>query len=172
MMFVSSQKGLTLVELIVAIAIVALLSAALIATLNPFDQIRKANDARRKSDLAQIQRVLEAAYQDNGGKYPASDSNFNITNFKTAVGIPWGDPWQPYITALPKDPTGKKYVYYSPPSQNGQAYYLYASLDRGAKDPQVCAAGAVCSSVTSFSISQTACGGTCNFAVTSPNVSP
>lgn len=152
-----SPFGFTLIELLVAIAIIGILAGSVFFVLNPAAQFQKAQDAKRKSDLAQIQKGLELYYQDNGS-YPAA-VNYGIE------GIQWGSSWQPYMGTLPKDPSSplKEYAYNS----DGQTYYLYASLDRGA-DPQACNSGSACASITNAS---EACGGTCNIGVSSPNVS-
>ena len=42
----SFQKGFTLIELLVVIGILGILAAALIATIDPFEQLKKATDAR------------------------------------------------------------------------------------------------------------------------------
>lgn len=163
--------GFTLIELIVVIGILSILAAGSLLALNPVAQFQKANDSRRKSDLSQIQKVLEAYFQDNG-KYPLSSTAtplYRITVPPGSTTIDWGKPWQPYMNLLPKDPTASKnYVYYS----TGQSYYLYASLDRGSSDPGACNGGNACASLTTNGISFNACGGTCNFGVSTPNVTP
>lgn len=166
------KKGFTLIELLVVIAILGLLAVGLLATINPFQQFKKADDARRISDIEQIQRALELYYQDNNA-YPASSSNFQIDVNNQPVS--WGTTWLPYISTLPKDPTSSNtYVYFSP-AGNGQTYYLYANLETGALNPQACNNGKACSQFSSgipgFP-SDTACGGICNYGVSSPNVSP
>lgn len=167
------KKGFTLIELIIVIAIVALISTATLAVLNPFGQFNKARDAKMKSDLSQIQKALEAYYQDNG-RYPpnASSCTYGISGNNNDGNdcIEWGKSWQPYMNVLPADVIkGHRYVYYS--SFNGQSYYLYANLNNS-KDPQACNYGAACLSLSANGIPSNACGATCNFGVTSPNVRP
>lgn len=163
------SRGFTLIELIVVFGILGALSMLLIATLDPIAQFQKSRDGKRKSDLGQVQKILEQYYQDNG-RYPVhstSSPTYRIVKLDGTTAE-WGQAFTPYANVLPKDPiSSKNYVYYS----SGQSYYLYASLDRGSKDPQACSGG-VCSSLTSNNISPTACGGTCNYGVSSPNVSP
>lgn len=160
------SKGFTLIELIVAIGILAIFSTFLVTVLNPFEQFKKASDSQRKSDLAQIQRALEAYYQDFG-QYPTSSNNKISYNSST---LEWGSAWAPYIDILPKDLNqSKTYIYIS--GSNGQSYFLYSSLDRGGRDPQACnASGTACSNVPGG----VTCGGSniCNYGVSSPNVSP
>ena len=90
-----------------------------------------------------------------------------------SVTLQWNSAWQPYMNVIPSDPSaGKNYVYYTTP--NGQSYYLYASLDRGTKDPQACSGvNGACSEPELSTINmQTACGGVCNFGLTSPDKTP
>ncbi len=165
--------GFTLIELIVAIGVLAIFGAFVITALNPFEQFRKTLDSERKNDLAQIQRAFEAYYQDFG-RYP-DDSISGGKVYKIVVSVSgsptaleWGSAWTPYIDVLPKDPTSSRnYIYIT--SSNGQSYWLYASLDRGGKDPQACKSdGSACDNAGGVT-----CGsGVCSYGVSSPNVSP
>lgn len=172
----STLRGFTLIELLIVLAILGIISVALLATINPVAQFQKSNDAQRKSDLESIQRALELYYQDNGC-YPNSVSNEISTNdganCTNGTAVAWGSSWQPYMATLPKDPvSGQSYIYYTPASAKGQTYYLYASLQRGSTDPNVCNKGNACTSLSGSGISNTACGGTCNYGISSSNVSP
>ncbi|HVZ58754.1 MAG TPA: type II secretion system protein GspG [Patescibacteria group bacterium] len=166
--------GFTLIELILVTGILAIFAVGLMAIINPSSQIFKANDARRKSDLAQIQRALEAYYQDNG-RYPSSSSN----HIFTTVQINWGSSWEPYMSVVPKDPSASRnYVYFA--SSDGQSYVLYASLEKGT-DAQACNGGNPCKSLNGATVpgnsmiipvTTNACGGTCNYGVASPDITP
>lgn len=152
------------------IGILGLLIAGVLLTLNPFGQIQKVNDAKRKSDLSQIQKALETYYQDSG-RYPTHSSSpqYRIVRLDGTTAD-WGQQLQPYMATLPKDPRSTQiYVYYA--SSVGQSYWLYASLEK-TNDPQLCNKGNPCASLVSNGIADTSCGGICNFAVSSSNVSP
>ena len=66
---VKNKKGFTLIELLVVVAIMGLLASLAIVALNTARA--RARDARRVSDIKQIQTALELYYMDNY-KYPAS----------------------------------------------------------------------------------------------------
>lgn len=161
------QRGFTLIEMIIVVAIIGLFAAGIVAVINPKQQILKANDTRRKSDLNLLQRGLEAYYHDYG-RYPQAVS-YKIAPSGSIKD--WGSTWSPYMNTIPKDAkSSQTYVYYV--SADGQSYIVYASLERGASDPQSCNLGAACSSMSTRSISATACGGTCNYGVASADINP
>lgn len=161
------KNGFTLIELVIVAAIIGILATAIIAVLDPFNQFQKASDAKRKSDLSQVQKALETYYQDKG-RYPANTSDYKIQDASLGI-INWGSNWGAYMNVVPQDPSsGHAYVYYS----NGQSYYIYANLSRGGKDPQACNGGGACSSLSVNGIPSSSCGAVCNFGVSSPDVSP
>ena len=162
-----SPRGFTLVEMIVVVAIIGIFAAGIVAVINPRQQILKAHDTRRKSDLNAIQRGLEAYYQDYG-RYPQGLS-YKIAPAGSVKE--WGSAWSPYMTTIPKDASNSQaYVYYV--SADGQGYVVYASLERGGSDPQTCNQGAACTSMGARSIITTAFGGLCNYGVASADINP
>jgi type II secretory pathway pseudopilin PulG len=164
---------------LITIGIIGILAAALISIINPAAQYQRTNDARRKSDLSQIQKALEAYYQDVG-TYPAVAASCPYTisgdNGDGNNCIEWGKSWAPYMGTLPKDPTSssKKYVYFT--TSDKQTYYIYASLDRGTADLQACNRGGDCPGLAPNGILPSACAisgsAVCSYGVSSPNVSP
>ena len=178
------SAGFTLLELIIVIGVLSILALLVLMVVNPLEQFRKANDTRRKDDLAQIQRGLEQYYQDNGA-YPTGfhdnvggNDVWEITN-PQLTPIPWGSSWSPYMNVIPKDPDGNKnYVYIS----DGQKYWLFTALDRGGKDPQACMASIASCQADPFSNAcqcasaptNTYCGSNiiCTYGVSSPNTVP
>ena len=63
------RKGFTLIELLVVIAIIGILSTLAVVALNSARQ--RSRDAKRVSDIRQIQTSLELGYAEIGG-YPAA----------------------------------------------------------------------------------------------------
>lgn len=156
----------------------SIIALVIFTLMDPIAQLQKGRDAKRKSDLSQIQKALEVYYQDNGryAENPAQgDYRIKTIIAEEEEAVDWGSPWGPsYMPSLPKDPgsPSKHYIYVS--NSPNQAYYLYASLDRGGLDPQACTGvNNACSGPSGSGIDmQTACGGVCNYGVTSANVSP
>lgn len=86
--------GFTLIELLVVIAIIGILSAVVLASLNSARQ--KSRDAKRISDLKQLQLALELYFDDNSSTYPA-----------TLAPLVTGG----YIPTIPRDPNDVAYSY-------------------------------------------------------------
>jgi len=61
-----SSKGFTLIELLIVIAIVGILSAAVLIGINPVKKINQAKDSQTKSDIAQIASAMQAYYTQKG----------------------------------------------------------------------------------------------------------
>lgn len=87
------HRGFTLIELLVVIAIIGLLSTLSVVSLN--NARARARDARRVSDVKQIQTALELYYNDVG-IYPGGNpiSTGSIANGTTV-----------YMTSIPTAPT-------------------------------------------------------------------
>lgn len=64
-----SARGFTLVELLIVIALIAILSVAVLATINPIEQANKARDSAQQNDAAEILNAYERYYA-NSQKYP------------------------------------------------------------------------------------------------------
>lgn len=93
-------KGFTLIELLVVIAIIGLLSTLAVVALNNARQ--KARDAKRVSDIKQVQTALELFFND-ASSYPTSADQ--------GTAITWGA--TTYMAAVPSNPTpgGTNYAY-------------------------------------------------------------
>ena len=70
----SAQKGFTLIELLVVIGILGILAAALVATIDPFEQLKKADDAKIKNISVEFQTAL-VRYYTTHGSFPWNDAN-------------------------------------------------------------------------------------------------
>lgn len=64
-----SSKGFTLIELLVVIAIIGILAAALIATIDPLEQIKKGQDSTLKTTAVQYLSAIQRYFGTNQ-QYP------------------------------------------------------------------------------------------------------
>ena len=63
------KKAFTLVELLIVIALIAILSVAVLATINPIEQSNKAKDSTVRNDAAEVMNAYERFYA-NSQSYP------------------------------------------------------------------------------------------------------
>lgn len=63
------QAGFTMVELLVVISIIGILATAVLAALNPVEQLRKGRDTSRKADASTMLGALDR-FQSSFGCYP------------------------------------------------------------------------------------------------------
>lgn len=68
----ASAKGFTLIEVLLVIAILAILASIVIIAINPAKQFASARDAQRSSDVYSIMNALHQYALDNEGAFPES----------------------------------------------------------------------------------------------------
>jgi prepilin-type N-terminal cleavage/methylation domain-containing protein len=141
----SSRKGFTLIELMIAITILAIVASIGLVTYSKAQVT--ARDNRRKQDLQAIRAALELYYQKNN-RYPA-----NTAPQTSAASQPWindngSNPAIPldsqYIASVPVDPKnsgGSVYTYYSAGpwgtcTTAGSYYWIFANLEN-TNDPEI-----------------------------------
>jgi general secretion pathway protein G len=162
------MKGFTLIELLVVVAILGSL-VGLVAT-NFMGSQAKARDARRKSDLTQIQRALELFYNDHG-RYPAESTNrIAGCGATSSSACPWGSDFTDgngtvYMDTIPAERmSGYNYIYNVDTVGGYLRYQIYAHLENE-NDPVLDQDND--GDADTYSLS---CGaGLCNYGVSSPN---
>lgn len=118
----NSQKGFTLIEIMVVVVIIGVLAALIVPSV-----LGRADEARvtaAKTDLQAIANALDLYKLDNYD-YPSTDQGLDAL-----VSKPTGEPealnWNPdaYLKKLPKDPWKRDYIYISPGTHG--AFDLYS----------------------------------------------
>ena len=117
--FASNKNGFTMIELLVAIAIVGILASVIFATVQ--SGRKKAHDAARVHDLGQIQVALRLYKDANASGYPASTSGEPIVS-----GSGVGALIASHLPDTMKDPSGGNYYYHSAYSCGGSHAVLVA----------------------------------------------
>ena len=111
------QGGFTLIEIMVVVAILAILGATVVPLI--LDRPDQARMVKAKQDIRAIEAALDLYKLDNFN-CPTSDQGL-----QALVEPPSSDPVAPnwkdggYLKKLPKDPWGREYLYLSP-GENGE----------------------------------------------------
>lgn len=131
-----SQRGFTIIELLVVLAIIGLLISGVLVGLS---QARtRAQDTRRMEDIGQLQRAL-ALYATTFHRYPPAAATTTLTG-ADSVSIALIN--AETIPAIPKDPNASRSYRYS---STGNSYLLEFCLDTNAFPPH----SAHCSNIVS-----------------------
>jgi len=69
------QKGFTLIEVLIVVAVIAILGAIAVMTLNPAQASQRARDAQRLKDVATYQALIEQYLEDNRSGFPGMTAN-------------------------------------------------------------------------------------------------
>lgn len=84
------KKGFTLIELIIVIAIIALLAAATFVAVNPARRVGNAQDATRYQDLMAIADAYQTYLADNNSVLPTTTYFTNGLTYMIATTTPTG----------------------------------------------------------------------------------
>jgi len=127
------EKGFTLIEILIVVAIIAILASVVLIGLGPTQQAGR--DARRLSDLHQIQNGLELFYN-KCGYYPGTAPAGACTNGATTGFAEMSAALLPGaanigVNTVPKDPTnsGAHVYYYRTNGVAASEYLLTTQLE-------------------------------------------
>lgn len=125
-------KGFSLIELLIVIAVVGIISVVAVLSLN--SAYKQARDAKRMSDVRQIQSVLNLFLNDNS-VYPIMPEGVILGTTSTQVfssqaGFSSASDAQgiTYMTRVPADP--KQNMHYVYVSQDGESYGIRFNLEK------------------------------------------
>ena len=118
------KRGFTLIEILIVVAIIAILASVVLIGLGPTQ--RAGRDARRISDLHEVQTALQLYYNHNA-KYPSTaDYATLITDLEGDATIG--------VTQVPNDPNNASGATYSySDTDSGQNYVIGAQLETGSQ---------------------------------------
>lgn len=126
------QQGFTLIEILIVVAIIAILASVVLVGLGPTQ--RAGRDARRLSDLREVQTGLEL-YYNKCGYYPGVAVAAGTACGSWSAGNTWDDMTTALkgttdigISTIPQDPTAGHTYYYGTNAQ-GTGYLIAAQLE-------------------------------------------
>ncbi|OGJ41100.1 MAG: hypothetical protein A2378_00390 [Candidatus Pacebacteria bacterium RIFOXYB1_FULL_44_10] len=128
-------KAFTLIELLITMAILAVITTVVAG--NFAGSTQKGRDARRKSDLKQLQTALEA-YMNDKGEYPTYEGGSSFFSYLDASGIPvsvdTGESFAignvVYMSKVPADPNSSyTYLYVPDADTHPRAYQIFTHLE-------------------------------------------
>jgi prepilin-type N-terminal cleavage/methylation domain-containing protein len=134
-----TQKGFTLLEILLVVAAIAILAGIVIIAINPTKQLADTRNSQRRSD---VNSILNGVYQwsiDNKGKLPSGSSASSTISTTTkeicsdasstvcanANLIDLSALWSPnekYLVGIPTDPGGNA-------TTSGTGYNIYKSTN-------------------------------------------
>ena len=120
------KHGFTLIEILIAVAIIAILTAIGIVSYNSVN--KRARDAKRLGDMEQLRSSLEM-YRSDFGYYPAvNPGSFDVaSNLSTILTVD-----NTYLPTIPTDPQSPHLYYYESTGQDPITgkYYGYCLCAR------------------------------------------
>jgi general secretion pathway protein G len=102
------QRGFTLIEILVVVALIGLLAAFIVP--NVIGQSEKARVDLARANMNAISTQLEM-FRMHNGRYPTSEEGLRALVEKPANARNWT---APYLSKMPEDPWGNAYIYISP----------------------------------------------------------
>lgn len=123
---VTGEQGFTFIEIMVVVAILAILAALVVPRI-----MGRTDDAKRTAAKVQIRNIEGALqlYKLDNGVYPTTEQGLRALIEKPTVGVV-PKKWKVggYLPKLPEDPWGNPFKYQSP-SQKGEYEVLSLGTD-------------------------------------------
>ena len=113
-------RGFTLIELIVAITIVAVMGAVVVPAV--MNHVSEARRTAARSDVNTLMQSLKLYKMDNG-RYPSGEQGLAALDTAPSNEAQWDGPY--LKKAVPPDPWGKPYIYRQPGEHNEFDLFSY-----------------------------------------------
>lgn len=120
----SLQRGLTLIEIMVVVAIIGLLAAMIVP--NVIGQGEQAKVDMAKANMSSIASALDM-FRLHNSRYPNTDEGLRALVEKPSNARSW--PEGGYLSRLPKDPWGNDFVYLGPDQAQGRYELISLGAD-------------------------------------------
>jgi len=114
------EKGFTLIEVLIVVAILGALSVVTIVAINPVKRFQDSRNSIRESDVSQIFQAVNAYVLDNQGVFPTINSgalktlSISTGTATCAVADECNatdlDGIEAYLPEIPTDPLGNEYL--------------------------------------------------------------
>jgi len=113
-------KGITLIEFILVIGVIAILTGIIVASQNPLGQLARNRNIQRRNDITEIAQVVHQFKIHHKNQFPKTNSNEEIKKCdETTSASDLSDSLTPdYLTVIPSDP-------------NDQSDYLICQTEQG-----------------------------------------
>jgi general secretion pathway protein G len=123
-----SERGFTFIEIMVVVAILAILAALVVPRI-----MGRTDEAKRTAAKVQIRNIEGALqlYKLDNGVYPSTEQGLKALVEKPSIGV-IPKKWKAggYLQKLPEDPWGNPYKYLSPsPTQKGDYEIMSLATD-------------------------------------------
>ena len=120
-----SERGITLIEMLVVVTIIALFAALVVPRM-----MGQADRAKRTQARAQIESFMTAlgAYHLDTGSYPSTEQGLNALRVKPENQPQWAGPYLP--KDVPLDPWRNAYLYKYPGEHGDEPDIISLGADR------------------------------------------
>ena len=134
-MKIKTQKGFTLVEMLVVIGLIGLLSSVVLVAVNPARQFKFARDSTRSAHLVAILNAIGQDMAENKGQFMCGTSTKTLPSSTTLISSANGEfelascivPL--YLASMPYDPSGGTTAYFKDNNDYRTSYSIFQDLN-------------------------------------------
>jgi len=110
------QRGFTFLEIMVVVAILAILAGLIIPRF-----VGRAEEARKTKALVQMREVMKALelYKLDNGQYPTTEQGLAAL-VEQPTSEPMPRKWKKYLEKVPSDPWKNQFIYICPGADHGR----------------------------------------------------